>query len=105
MDEKRFERNEEIEIDLRRVFEAVLKKIWLVVIVTVLAGAVAFVGTKQFITPMYKSKAMFYVNNSNVSIGDASLSVTTGDLSASRNLVKTYIVVLNARSTLVDVID
>ena len=105
MDEKRFERNEEIEIDLRRVFEAILKKIWLVVIVTVLAGAVAFVGTQQFITPLYKSKAMFYVNNSNISLGDASLSVTTGDISASRNLVKTYIVVLNTRSTLMDVID
>ena len=105
MEEKRFERNEEIEIDLRRVFEAILKKIWLVVIVTVLAGAMAFVYTQQFVTPLYKSKAMFYVNNSNISLGDASLSVTTGDISASRNLVKTYIVVLNTRSTLMDVID
>ena len=105
MDDKKMERNEEIEIDLRRVFEAILKKIWLVVIVTVLAGAMAFVYTQQFVTPLYKSKAMFYVNNSNISLGDASLSVTTGDISASRNLVKTYIVVLNTRSTLMDVID
>ena len=82
-----------------------MKKIWVVVIVTILTGAAAFVGTQQLITPLYKSKAMFYVNNSNISLGDASLSVTTGDLSASRNLVKTYIVVLNARSTLMDVID
>ena len=105
MDEKKFSQSEEIEIDLRRVFDAVLKRIWMVIIVTIIAGAVAFVGTQQFITPLYKSRAMFYVNNSNVSIGDAALSVTTGDLSASRNLVNTYIVVLNARSTLMDVVD
>ena len=105
MNEKIIERNEEIEIDIRRVVEAVLKKIWLVVLVTIVAGGLAFAGTKQFITPLYKSKAMFYVNNSNISLGDASLSVTTGDLSASRNLVKTYIVLLNTRSTLIDVID
>lgn len=105
MEEKRFERNEEIEIDLRRVFDAIMKKIWVVVFVTILAGGLAFVGTQQFITPLYKSKAMFYVNNKNISIGDTSLSMSTGDLSVSRGLVDTYIVVLNARSTLIDVID
>ena len=105
MNDKIIERNEEIEIDIRRVLEAILKKIWLVVLITIVAGGLAFAGTKQFITPLYKSKAMFYVNNSNISLGDASLSVTTGDISASRNLVKTYIVLLNTRSTLVDVID
>ena len=105
MEENRINRNEEIEIDLRRVIEAVLKKIWLVVFVTLLAGALAFVVTKQFITPMYKSKAMFYVNNNNISIGDSKLTMSTGDLSVSRGLVETYLVVLEARSTLTDVID
>lgn len=96
---------EEIEIDLGRVVQAVMKKLWVVIAVTLLCGVLAFAGTKQFITPKYQSKAMFYVNNNNFSLGDASLSVSTGDISASRNLVNTYIVVLNARSTLVDVMD
>ena len=98
-------RNEEIEIDFRRVIDAVLKKIWTVIIVTVFSGVLAFVCTKQFVTPLYKSKAMFYVNNKNISLGDTALSMSSGDLSVSRNLVNTYIVVLNARSTLMDVID
>ena len=105
MEEKIIRRNEEIEIDLRRVIDAVLKKIWTVVVITVFSGVLAFVGTKQFVTPLYKSKAMFYVNNKNISIGDTALSMSSGDLSVSRNLVNTYIVVLNARSTLMDVID
>jgi capsular exopolysaccharide synthesis family protein len=38
-------------------------------------------------------------------VGDASLSISSGDLSTSRNLVDSYIVILNTRETLNDVID
>jgi len=48
---------------------------------------------------------MFYVNNSSLSVGDTSLSISSGDLVTSRNLVKSYIVILNSRETLNDVID
>ena len=68
MEEKRFERNEEIEIDLKRVFDAIMKKIWVVVFVTILSGAIAFVGTQQFITPLYQSKAMLYILTKSTSV-------------------------------------
>ena len=105
MNEKDFQKNEEIEIDLGRVFRAVMNRAWLVAIIAVLCAVVAFAGTFFFITPKYESAAMFYVNNSNVSLGDASFSISSGDLSTSRNLVDSYIVILNTRETLVDVID
>jgi len=105
MNENKIEQNEDIEIDLRRVLDAVVKKIWVVLLVTVLSCIMALIGTKRFVTPLYQSKAMFYVNNRNISLGDTAISMSSGDLSVSRNLVNTYIVVLNARSTLVDVID
>ena len=105
MNEKEMQMNEEIEIDFGRVFRAIMDKAWLVAIVAVLCAVIAFAVTLFFITPQYESAAMFYVNNSNLSLGDTSVSISSGDLSTSRNLVDSYIVILNTRATIVDVID
>lgn len=105
MNESNLERNAEIEIDLQRLVNAILKRIWMVIIVSVLGAAIGLFGTLLFITPQYQSSAMFYVNNSTLSVGDAALSISSGDLSTSRNLVDSYIVILNTRESLVDIID
>jgi capsular polysaccharide biosynthesis protein len=105
MNEKEFQKNEEIEIDLGRVLQAVMSKAWLVTVVSVLCAVLTFAGTFLFITPKYESAAMFYVNNNSFSLGDASLSISSGDLTTSRNLVDSYLVILNTRETLNDVID
>ena len=105
MDEKTVNKNEEIEIDLSRLFGAVVSKSWLVATVALICAVVAFLGTFFFITPQYQSSAMFYVNNTALSVGSASLSLSSSDISASRGLVKTYIVILDTRETLLDVID
>lgn len=99
------EKNEEIEIDLSRLINALLNKAWLVGIVAVICAVVTFLGTFFFVTPQYQSTAMFYVNNSALSLGETSLSITSSDISASRSLVNTYIVILNTRETLNEVID
>lgn len=105
MSKNEFQKSDEIEIDLSRVFHAVVSRVWAVTIVSVLIAAIAFGCTFFFISPRYESAAMFYVNNNNFSLGDASVSISSGDLSTSRNLVDSYIVILNTRETLVDVID
>lgn len=105
MNDMNLERNDGIEIDLRRLVDAIMKRIWLVAIAAVVGAVVFLFGTLLLITPTYKSSAMFYVNNSNISVGDVSLSMSSGDLSTSRGLVKSYIVILNTRETLLDVID
>lgn len=97
--------NEELEIDLRRLMRAIWKKLWLVILVTILGGVISFLVTVFLITPKYESSAMFYVNNNSLSVGDVSLSMSSSDISASKSLVDSYIVILNARSTLNDVID
>ena len=97
--------NDEIEeVNFQRLLDALLSRAW-VIILTSLAGALAMIAiTFLFITPQYKSSAMFYVNNSDISVG-TSLSIDSGDISASKSLVNTYIVILNTRETLLDVID
>ena len=105
MDEKTINKTEEIEIDLSRLFGAVLSRAWLIGAVAVVCALLAFLGTFFLITPQYQSSAMFYVNNNSLSVGNASLSLSSSDISASRGLVKTYIVILDTRETLLDVID
>ena len=110
MDEKTInnsKQNDEIEIDLSRLIAALLDKAWLIGIVSVVCAIALFLGTFFFVTPTYQSSAMFYVNNSSLSsLSDAALSsISSADISASRGLVKTYIVILNTRETLNDVID
>lgn len=105
MNEKENLHNDEFEIDLGRMLRAILAKVWMVAIVSVLCAVLSFVVTYFFIDPEYESSAKFYVNNSSISVGDAALSISTGDISASKSLVDTYIVILKTRETLNDVID
>ena len=96
--------SETVEIDLVRLWNAVRKKIWVVAIAMILCGAIAWVGTVCLVAPKYQSSALLYVNNS-VSLGSASVSVSYSDLTASKSLVASYLVILNSRGTLLDVID
>ena len=91
---------DEIEIDLKRLMGTLLVRSWLIGLVAVVCAVAMFLGTYFFIAPKYQSSAMFYVNNSSLSLGDASLSISSGDISASRGLVKSYIVILKTRETL-----
>ncbi len=97
--------NEVVEIDLKRVWDAIVRRSWMVVLVAVLGAVLAFTYTFFFVTPEYQSSAMFYVNNSSLSVGDTSLSISSADITASKNLVDTYIVILNTRETLSEVIE
>ena len=107
MEEKTFEKHDEIEIDLSRLISALVDKALLIAIVSVICAVATFLGTYFLVTPLYQSRAKFYVNNSSLSsLSDAALSsISSADISASRGLVKTYIVILNTRETLNDVID
>lgn len=103
MNEKNTEKKQVIEIDLQRLFYALLKKIWFIVLIAVLAATFSGLYTYYLVTPQYKSAAKFYVNNSDISVGD--LSISSSDLVTSRNLVNSYIVILQTRESLNDVID
>lgn len=94
-----------IEIDLLALVRAVWKKIWLVIAAVLVGAGIAFSYAKFMITPLYESKALMYVNNSSISVGSTSFSISSGELSAAQSLVKTYIVILQSRQTLNTVIE
>ncbi len=97
-------KKEGIQIDVRRLLNAVISRWWLVAVSAVLCAVLFFVGTFYLVTPQYTSSALFYVNN-NLSIGDTAFSITSGDLSAAKSLVNSYIVILKTRTSLNEVID
>ena len=92
-----------IEIDLIRLMKRLWHWAWAIVLVMVLCGAAAFSLAYFVITPKYQAKALMYVNNSSISVGSTSVSLS--DLSASQSLVDTYIVILKTRLTLNEVIE
>lgn len=96
--------NEEY-IDLKRIVSALWKKVWAIILVAVIFAGAAFGYTKYMVTPMYKARTLMYVNNSDISVGGNSFSISASDLAAAQSLVGTYIVILNTRLTLNDVID
>lgn len=95
---------DELEIDVMGLLQALWKKAWAIALVAAILGAIAFVGTAVFIRPKYRAEALMYVNSSNISVGGTKVSISQSELTAAQTLVDTYIVILNTRTTLEDVI-
>lgn len=96
--------DDEAEIDLLELFNALRKKVWIILLTAVILGVAAFACTVTLIKPKYTAKTLLYVNSSSVSLGSAKLSISASELSAAKGLVDTYIVILNTRTTLNEVI-
>lgn len=92
------------DISLQRLLALLLHKSWIIGLAALVSAVVAFAGTYYLVAPTYQSSAMFYVNN-NISIGSASVSIESGDITAAKSLVQSYIVILNTRETITDIID
>lgn len=90
MDEKK----DVMEIDLVRLFRAVLNKAWLIALAGIISGVLLLGYAKCFMTPMYSANALFYVNNANTD------TFSTSQLQAAQYLADTYMVILESRSVM-----
>lgn len=95
-------KEEYIEIDLLRLLKALWRHTVIIVLVMLLGGGAGFALAYYVVPPKYQASALLYVNNSSISVGSTSISLS--DLSASQTLVDTYITILNTRLTLNEVI-
>jgi len=96
--------SEYIEIDLGRLFRALKKKLWVMIIAALCCGAVGFSYARFLVVPTYDASALMYVNNNAFSLGQT-ISLSNSDLTASQSLVSTYIVIMKTRTTLDEVIE
>lgn len=90
-----------IEIDLFQLLRTLWKHAALILLSALLCGAAGFGLAYKVIPPKYQASALLYVNNSSISVGSTSISLS--DLSASQTLVDTYIAILKTRLTLDEV--
>ena len=102
--QKKVEETEET-IDLLHLVQVLWKNFVAIILAGMIFGAAAFLGTKAFVTPLYDSKALMYVNSTNLSLAGSKVSISTAELSAAKSLVDTYTVIMNTRMTLEDVIE
>ena len=96
--------NEYIQIDLLKIFEGLIRRFWIILIATILCGAMLFSVAAFYITPLYEASVLLYVNNSSFAVGATSFSISSSEISAAKSLVETYQVILKTRMTLNDVI-
>jgi len=97
--------NDEIEIDLLHLIRILWKRAWIIILSMIVVGGIAFSYAMFFVTPKYQSRAMLYVNNSALSLGGTSFSISASELSAAKSLLDVYVVILNSRTTLEEVIE
>jgi len=89
------------QVDIKRMIEVVLDRIVSIVVITLVFGLVSFALSKYFITPKYESSITMYVNNKR-SNGEESTEtkVLASDITASKQLVPTYIEMLKSNNVL-----
>lgn len=92
-------------IDVLHIAKSVWRRIWLVLLVAIIAGGFGFSVSAFLIKPTYSSTIMLYVNNSSFSLGNTSFSISSSEITAAQSLVKTYGEILDNRTTLERVID
>ena len=103
MDKSIKNNKEQYVIDIAHIFKSLWHRAWAILLITVLVGGIVLTATMFMVTPKYSSSIMVYVNNSSIELGELA-QVTSSSLLAAQELVRSYIVILNTRTTLEQVI-
>jgi len=91
---------EEYTVDLGELLRIFLRRLRLIVLLTMAFGIIAFLVSKFFVTPLYTASTSLYVNNTRKTVVD---SVNSGDLAASQLLAVTYVEMIKSYNVLSDV--
>lgn len=92
----------EFDVNIGKLLHRYLRKWWIIVLSTVLFALSAYFYTANYVTPRYQASVMIYVNNTKGVISD---SITDSNLTASAQLVRTYINMIRRDSVLDKVAD
>ena len=90
---------EEEYIDLGRIIGVLWKYVVLILLIGIIFAMLFFLYAQIFVTPMYEANALFYVNNSTLSLSSA-VRISTGELNAASDLVDTYVAILQSRANM-----
>lgn len=102
MKEKQQNKKDYYVVDLQHICRSLLHRAWIIILAGLLAGAAALSVATFLIEPTYSSSVMLYVNNTGNS--ESNSIVSSSQIVAAQNLVKTYSVILKSRATLQEII-
>ena len=92
-------------VDVQHILKTLWRRAWVIILSGLVAAVAGFSIAAFAIAPTYSSFIKLYVNNSSFSLGNTNFSISSSELVAAQNLVKTYGEILNSRSTLGRVIE
>ncbi len=96
--------NGEIEIDLGKLLRVLWRSAAFILFIGILFSAAFFAYARFRLTPKYQANALYYVNNSTLSLSSA-VRISTGELNAASDLVDTYVAILQSRANMELVIE
>ena len=96
-------RRTDFEFTAISILRALLKKLWLIILVAAVLGTLTYVGTRIFVKPSFRCSFTAYINNQQLKSSKEMLSVA--DLTASKELVRTYSRILTSKKLLVESAD
>lgn len=101
MDELRSttETNEEIEIDLSRLFNEIKKKLKFIILLALIGAVIAFIFTTMFMTKKYASSADIYPKTNTTDTG----TIDYNALTANSKMVNNYMAIIQGDSVLDEV--
>lgn len=94
-----FDEKDEIQIDLLELLYKWKQKLWLIILMAVLAGAGAGAYSRYMIVPQYTSTAMIYVLSKETTL------TSLADLQIGSQLTKDYKIMVTSRPVLEEVVD
>ena len=94
---KKTPKEKDLDINLLPVLVYLLHRIWIIVLVAVIAAVGTFFAAKILVKPKYQSGFTAYVNNQTQFVRD---SLTSSDILASQKLVLTYSKILTSDTVL-----
>ncbi len=84
------------ELNLQELFYAMINRIWLIVLSSIVLGILVYIYSANFITPKYRSSITLYVNNTT----ESSDEISSSDLATAQRLVDTYVAILEQYDTM-----
>ena len=92
-------------IDLLRLIRVLWSHAIRIILIALIGGGIGFSLARFVMVPRYQAQVLMYVNNSTVKISGSKVSISSSEITAAQSLVDTYIVILNSRITLEEVIE
>lgn len=94
------EKGANLEVNIIPLLLYLLKKIWIIILVGLVAASAAFLGIKIIGTPTYRCGFTAYVNNKHAASSGNTDYLSVSDVNAAKELVKTYSAILTSNTIL-----